>query len=166
MAAKGRRHPDNLIETLHDQPYRFEFFQAVRILEQLARRQSRDPRFAAMSPVGEDSEPSREAVRFKAAQALSFPTSEISTVRQPQADTEAKGPAGPTEMTVNFMGLTGPTGVMPQYDTETLIRSMRAKSLSLRDFLDLFNHRTISSMSSDCATSCIAPTSSPTGKTA
>ena len=49
MAAKGRRHPDNLIETLHDQPYRFEFFQAVRILEQLARRQSGDPRFAAMS---------------------------------------------------------------------------------------------------------------------
>ncbi len=144
MAAKSRRHPDNLIETLLEQPYRFEFFQAVRILEQAARREGRDGRFEPRRAVGEDADPAREAVRFKAAQALSFPTSEISAVRQPQSDPESKRPAGPPEMTVGFLGLTGPSGVLPQHDTEKLIRATRANSPSLRDFLDLFNHRLIS----------------------
>ncbi len=144
MAAKGGRSPHNLIEALGKKPQHFEFFQAVRVLEQLGRRQGRDPRFEALRAVGEDSDPKREAVRFTAAQSLAFPTSEIGAFRESTSEPDAKRPPGPPKLSVGFMGLTGTSGVLPQQFTEILIKSVRAKSVSLRDFLDLFNHRTIS----------------------
>ena len=47
-------------------------------------------------------------------------------------------------MTVNFMGLTGPLGILPYSYTEFMLERMRAKDSSLQDFLDIFNHRMIS----------------------
>jgi type VI secretion system protein ImpH len=51
---------------------------------------------------------------------------------------------GAPEVLVNFMGLTGPLGVLPLYYTEYVVNRGRAKDTALRDFLDLFNHRIIS----------------------
>src|SRR5262249_13634518 len=53
-------------------------------------------------------------------------------------------PASPYEMIVTFMGLTGPKGVLPSYFTRLLLRRLRAKDPTLRDFFDLVNHRRIS----------------------
>jgi type VI secretion system protein ImpH len=47
-------------------------------------------------------------------------------------------------MIVTFMGLTGPKGVLPSYFTRLLLRRLRAKDPTLRDFLDVINHRRIS----------------------
>jgi type VI secretion system protein ImpH len=135
-AASGRPRP-SLIERLFREPERFRFFQAVRVLERASAREAvEDVRIERRRPVGEDADPAAEVVRFRAVPSLSFPPAEIASLK------EANG-HGP-EMTVSFLGLAGPSGVLPAHYTSTIIRTVREKSLSLRDFLDVFNHRLLS----------------------
>jgi type VI secretion system ImpH/TssG family protein len=129
MAAESRRTDPPLKQQLFQEGYRFEFFQAVRLLQ---RSQSK------RQPVGGASRPSDEAVRFRARQSLSFPPSEIYEIR------EAEAAERPPEMTVAFMGLTGPQGVLPRYYTELMLDRIREKDYTLRDFFDVLNHRLIS----------------------
>jgi len=114
-------------DELERQPYCFSFFQAVRLLERLMPQRE---------PVGKFVNPSREVARFGAHPSVTFPPSQIHSITFPDR--------GPARMTVNFMGLTGPLGVLPHYYTELVISRVRAKDTALRDFLDIFNHRIIS----------------------
>jgi type VI secretion system protein ImpH len=118
-----------LDDVLFEEGYRFDFFQAVRVLERL---------YPDRHPVGRDANPAEEAVRFRSHLSLSFPPSAIYEV------TRAQDGGGPARMTVAFMGLTGLLGVLPRHYTELLLERMRRKDEGLRDFLDLFNHRLIS----------------------
>jgi type VI secretion system protein ImpH len=133
MAATRGRTVPGLSETLFADPHGFDFFQAVRILERLARASAR---------LGQD-QPDQEAVRFRSQPSLSFPPSAIAAVRPLTHDTPAKL-LPLAELIVTFMGVTGPSGVMPYHYTALLLRRMRDKDFSLRDFLDLFHHRAIS----------------------
>jgi type VI secretion system protein ImpH len=118
----------SLIEkSLRDDPHAFDFFQAVRLLLRLL------PDFA---PVGRFSDPGTEAVRFGAAPDLAFPSGQISQLDWPEG--------APARMEVNFMGLTGPQGLLPLYYTALLRERIRARDFSLRSFLDIFNHRALS----------------------
>ena len=116
-----------LEERLLSEPYVFEFFQAVRLLERF---------FPDKVEVGKFAPPSREVVRFRANSTLIFPASEIQALTCP-----AKGPA---EMKINFMGLTGPEGVLPLAYTVLLVERARAGDTAAADFFDTFNHRIIS----------------------
>jgi type VI secretion system protein ImpH len=120
-------------DLLFNAAYSFEFFQAVRLLERL---------YPHREPVGRTAHPSREVVRFGAHLSLSFPASQLYEVEP------GKGGGAPEDgqprMTVNFMGLTGPLGVLPRPYTELLLERVKQKDFTLRDFLDLFNHRLIS----------------------
>jgi type VI secretion system protein ImpH len=134
-----------LSEQLLGEPYRFDFFQAVRLLERLARQgaghASRRPR----QPVGQDHPPDQEFVRFRALPGLSFPAGSVSQIQQPAADGAVSAATSPAlEMVVACLGLTGPQGVLPQHYSTLLLQRSRVKDFALRDFLDLFNHRTIS----------------------
>jgi type VI secretion system protein ImpH len=131
MAAESRRTDPPLEQELFDQPYQFEFFQAVRLLERLD---------AQRVPVGYDSKAARESVRFRTNQTLSFPSSEVHDL----ARNGTEESEGPPEMTVAFMGLTGPIGVLPHHYTELLMDRARYKDTALWSFLDIFNHRMIS----------------------
>jgi type VI secretion system protein ImpH len=140
MASPRRRKSPPLIERLFAEPHRFRFFQAVRLLE---REASRRAARRGGPKVGEEAEPRFEPVRFRSHVSLGFTPSEIVEMKPSPEPREAGGARPPPEMTVAFFGLAGAKGVLPFHYTALLIRSLRAKSVALRDFLDVFNHRLI-----------------------
>jgi len=129
MATPSRREEPSLDKLLFDEPYRFDFFQAVRLLARLR------PERAV---VGREGPADKEVVRFQAFLSMCFPASSIQSLEY------AEEPAHPPEMTVNFMGMTGPSGVLPHVYTELLIERSKQGDRSLASFLDLINHRLIS----------------------
>ena len=112
MATQSRRADPSLEHILFEEGYRFDFFQAVRVLERLS---------SARLPVGRSSIPSKEAVRFRSLLALSFPASSIYDVAQ------SDNGDSPPEMVVAFMGLFGHAGVHPRHYTNHEIERVRKK---------------------------------------
>jgi type VI secretion system protein ImpH len=127
----------SISEQLFDEPYQFEFFQAVRLLERLL--PDRLP-IGRVTEEGQVTAPEQEVVRFRTLASLVFPPSQIQHL---EAAGDGEHPH-PPEMDVAFMGLTGPLGVLPNHYTELLIDRKRAGDHTLQNFLDLFNHRMIS----------------------
>jgi type VI secretion system protein ImpH len=122
----------SLADQLLDSGYRFDFFQAVRLLRAM---------YAGRKPVGGYEDPAEEVVRFHAHNTLSFPASEVYEVAAP-SDVQSGGPA---HMWVTFMGMTGPMGALPTHYTATLSDSAtRGESAPLAAFLDIFTHRFVS----------------------
>jgi type VI secretion system protein ImpH len=115
-------------KSLREDAPSFEFFQAVSLLQRL--RPERQP-------VGEFSHPESEVVHFRVNNELGFPASQIQELQFSEL-------TGHAEMMVNFMGLTGPAGVLPYFYTELILERLRAKDRSLEAFLNIFNHRSIS----------------------
>jgi len=111
---------------MREHPGRFEFFQAVRLLLRIFNRRGAPAGFTSAA---------REVLRFRANNSLAFPPSQIDSI-----DWAGDVPA----MTVNFMGLTGPMGVLPHVYTELVLSRLRARDRTQADFLDIFNHRMIS----------------------
>jgi type VI secretion system protein ImpH len=143
MVSTNGREAAGISAQLFQNARRFDFFQAVRLLERLlALRARTDPRWPPMA-VGEDAPPQREVVRFRALPSLSFPPTAIHQIRQPSAK-GATEELPPPEMVVTFLGMTGPSGVLPHHYTRMLLRRTRDKDFSLRDWLDLFHHRLLS----------------------
>jgi type VI secretion system protein ImpH len=114
-------------EKLRREPFAFDFFQAVRLLERFLPERTSVGRFA---------HPQNEVARFRVHPSLAFPASQIQSMHCPENDA--------VDMVVNFMGLTGPQGVLPNPYTTLIIERLRASDSSPRDFLDIFNHRIIS----------------------
>ncbi len=146
MATESRRQTPGVVEYLFSEPHDFEFFEAVRLLKRLL-----------ANTTGDLTEGLDTAVRFRSRPSLEFPASAIHDLKPPAEQTEAKAETAP-EMTVAFLGLTGPSGVLPRTYTETVIERQQDYSKNLkasregkkkppieptRAFLDLFNHRLI-----------------------
>lgn len=163
----GKNH--SVMEWLFAEGYRFDFFQAVRLLEILysPEKSAQDEgieldtkAMIARSTVSRATHPStvpavekvEDFVRFKSAVSLKFPTSDISEVKfknsPPGRNLEV--PANHvleipiTEMLVNLMGLAGALGPLDMPTTELIIERAAKKDTALKDFLDIFNHRLIS----------------------
>jgi type VI secretion system protein ImpH len=128
MAAKKRKSDSDLSQQLLDRFYEFSFYRAVYLLERFSGNRKQ---------LGEALVPSEESVRFSAKKGFSFPPSDISALK-------AAEDGQPASMEVAFLGLTGPSGVMPQWYTQMILAREREKDRTLADFLDLFHHRLIS----------------------
>lgn len=139
MAGESGKQKPGLIQELMENPEQFEFFQAVRLIERAAAEKSRG---RVLNRIGGDEGPQNEAVRFRALASLTFPAGQISAI----SETKQRDGVAQLEMTVPFMGLTGPAGVLPDHYTSMVIERshLRTKDHALREFFDLFNHRVIS----------------------
>jgi len=144
MPSTQRRAQPGLIDRLFQQPYRFHFFQAVRLIDLWLRR--------GEAARGETLE---SVLRCKNSVALSFPPSEIEAL-DIKADAMAPPvtPATPgapvtgrprhIRLTPAFMGFLGVNGVLP-YDYTATIAAQIAfdKNEAGRAFFDSFSHRTM-----------------------
>ena len=149
MPAKERRRHLSVEERLLAEPYRFEFFQAVRLLELSLKAQGISSHQALAGNI-----------RFENSISLSFPPSEIESLQlQPRGTkaevdepiTDEPGYQQKTEnepkryyLTPSFMGFTGPNGTLPRHYSERLI----AHQLYKRDrapiaFLDTYSNRAV-----------------------
>lgn len=111
----------------------FDFFQAVRVLERM---------YPDRQPVGRESAPNAEVVHFRSLLSLAFPPSSIYSVEPPNEERPF------ARIIQTFLGLTGPSGVLPRHYTQTLLdlgRDVRGpERRSLGDWLALFDHRFVS----------------------
>lgn len=121
-----------LNQELADEPYRFEFFQAVRLLEKV---------YPERKPVGREALPHEEIVRFRSRMGLDFPASQIHEFKESFDEVTEREKL---EMFVNFMGMVGVSGVMPVHYTELAIERARYRDTAMWMFLDIFTHRSVS----------------------
>ena len=129
MAGTSGQTPDSLIAELEKNPYRFDFFQAVRLLQS---------RFAEHPRIGCSSSPGQDPVRFAQSPSLAFPASTIERVQTGTAN-------GVPRMFVHFFGLLGPNGPLPIHLTEyARDRERHFNDRTISSFINLFNHRLLS----------------------
>jgi type VI secretion system protein ImpH len=122
MAASNWGTDSRLNESLYASACEFDFFQAVRLLR-------------LASEGGQNGTQGGGGVRFRSQNSLAFPASAIAQLVR----LEAKA----AEMTVTFLGMSGPHGALPAAYTEIAIDRECLADRSFADFLDIFNHRLI-----------------------
>jgi len=143
MQAKKRLPEVSVIQCLIDEPQRFQFVQALRILIRWM-RQNGVPYEQAFAQV----------LRFQNSLSLNFPASEIDalhvTPTGPQTDIElSRALLEQTNMQIGltpaFFGLLGAQGTLPLHKTERIAEAQRWDGdASARAFIDLFSHRMVS----------------------
>lgn len=133
MARPRRTTIGSVKDELYRHPYRFEFFQAVRLLW-LIRLKEKGPSEA--QDIGGHALPHRECVHLKGMLNHRFPAVEIGEIKD-------DAPGGVPVLSVAVMGLYGAMGVLPTHDTQRLIDARR-DTKGEAAFLDLFNHRILS----------------------
>lgn len=121
-----------LDQELFDQAYSFEFFQAVRVLTHL---------FPSLKLVGTEALPHEEIVRFRSRVGFDYPPSEVHQIEAVMDETIDRDRI---EMTVNFMGMVGVSGVLPTHYTELVLDRIRHRDTAMWAFLDIFTHRCVS----------------------
>lgn len=159
MRATYRLPPAAVIDRLFEQPHSFEFFQAVRLLENWFQRHEGLSSTEVMS----------QRLSFRNSLSMSFPASEIERFDALWLDhadlpdrqratledvTQATLVAAPrrlqpgavrrVEITTAFMSLLGASGTLPIFYTELLARREQTlRDSSARAFLDIFLHRSV-----------------------
>jgi len=140
MRTAHRRIDSGLIDQLLEAPQRFEFFQAVRLLDCHFRRHRPGRPDAAGEAVS-------ERIRFRNSLSLAFAPSQIEALETDHGEAQAGTPqVGPHRVTLipSFIGMLGVHGVLPAHYTERIAERERFhRDRAARAFLDLFSNRSV-----------------------
>ncbi len=130
MRTAKRRFEPAVIERLFKEPYRFQFFQAVRLIELWLRRRGVD------GDVG-------HYLRFQNSMSLSFPASELEAIETEPPDIKLDAAAlRYIRITPSFMGFLSGRGVLPAHYTERLAQyQLLQRDHGPRAFLDALSNR-------------------------
>lgn len=131
MATHGWRSAPSVEDELFTSGYRFDFFQAMRLLK-LREHQERTHQGLPPRP---------EPVHLRAAMSMAFPPSDLVEVKRPEGDERKESVP---ELTVAFLGLGGALGPLPSPLAQQLVNRARSGDKAPRDFLDVFHHRLLS----------------------
>ncbi|MEW6760801.1 MAG: type VI secretion system baseplate subunit TssG [Pseudomonadota bacterium] len=147
MRAPQRRFAPAVIERLFREPYRFEYFQAVRMLELWLHRRGQ-PRRGLVA----------DYLRFQNSLSLGFPPSQLESITPEPRELDASTPALAAalqegslkylRLTPAFMGLLGAQGVLPLHYTERIAEHQaqakgEPEAEGARAFLDAFSNRSL-----------------------
>lgn len=144
MSGTKRRIAPGVARRLLAEPQRFQFFQAVRVLEQL---------FVRCGARAQDVVARR--LRFRNSLSLEFPASEIERLEAltpdhapfapaDDAQTDVWGALETVDITPAFIGMLGGNGVLPFDYTERIsARETFQRDRAARAFLDIFNNRAV-----------------------
>jgi type VI secretion system protein ImpH len=143
MHTAKRRFEPSVIERLFAQPYRFQFFQAVRMLELWMKRNG-IPHEGAVAGF----------LRFQNSVSLNFPASQLEALQPEPRDMPvdarsltgalARGELKYVRITPAFMGLLGTAGALPAHYTERIAaHQLYDKDEGPRAFLDTFSNRSL-----------------------
>lgn len=145
---------ENAIRPLLADPTSFDFFEAVRRIQRVALcariasgGEHPETSIAWAAPLGAGNSARSPIVFFRSHVSNSFPASSIQDVQKVQFRDRQGRLSQKLEMTVNFMGLHGPNGILPKHYNDILIQLQRnnltKEASALRDWFDLFNNRMI-----------------------
>lgn len=141
METPRRRKDLALIDQLRQKPEKFEFFQAVRLLE-VASAQDHTNQYAK-APVATLAQPNKESIRFTCNEKLHYISPDINFITS-ETNGEISN-VGEQQlrwlMNVSFFGLGGAQGVLPYRFSELILNEQKNKNSALKDFIDLFNNR-------------------------
>jgi type VI secretion system protein ImpH len=128
MAGAQRVSDPDLIERLAREGHRFEFFQAITLLERL---------LAPAVGVGAGTSVEGEVVSFRHDPQLRFHPSDVASIA---FETGADGEPTRAVVTTTFFGLTGVVSPLPTHMAEAVLEADASDEPSLRAFYDVFHH--------------------------
>lgn len=139
-------------EKLFAEPYEFDFYQIIRILSSLRKSEllPEQEEEASLDPISSE-QPLSDYTSFgKGVHIRTEPACIKSSISYSvhRSDVQSLSrhflPDHPPILTVNFLGVAGIQGPLPQPYTELLSNRLQEKDFAFRDFLDIFNHRFVS----------------------
>ena len=140
MSPARRKESTSITQTLIERTPEYSFIQAVRLLERSSAYKSKVSKVNPTNFVAKFNPPNTEIIRFHTNQRMEFFPSDLNSIY----NESKKNNPEQWHILVNLIGLTGASGVLPYHYTELIEQRLKQKDLSLVNFFDLFNHRTIS----------------------
>ena len=137
MDPNDRKPTASLAQQLFHESYRFEFHQALKILERM---------YPDVIPLGKSSLPSQEIIHLKSRILFSYPPSDIYNITAENSFSSSASEiiVSKIKMQVNFLGIAGANGPLPLPYTEKIFERFKMGDETSADFLDIFNHRLLS----------------------